>query len=101
MVILEQEVALLLQHRLDWRREHSEHARQQHFHPDPGLLDVDRRLHRIAERVDVEVELIGGPAGLHFRPAGDILFELVDVVGDAPPRLVLAEAVGEVDFDRL
>jgi hypothetical protein len=30
-----------------------------------------------------------------------MLLQLVDIVGDASPRLVLAEAVGEIDVDGL
>jgi len=30
-----------------------------------------------------------------------VLFQLVDVVGDAAPRLVLAKAVRKIDFDGL
>ena len=54
-----------------------------------------------AHRRDVEVELVAAPARLHLRAAGNMLLELVDVVGDAAPRLVLAEVVGQVDVDGL
>ena len=37
----------------------------------------------------------------HLRTAGNVLLELVNILGDAPPRLVLAEAVGQVDVDGL
>ena len=49
----------------------------------------------------VEVELVAGPARLDLRAARNMLLELVDVVGDPAPRLVLAEVVGKVDFDGL
>ena len=66
-----------------------------------GLLDVDRRIDRLAHRRDVEVELIAAPPGLHLRAAGNVVGQLVDVVGDAAPGLVLAELVRQVDFDGL
>ena len=46
-----------------------------------------------------EVELVAGPAGFDACAAGNVLLEPVDIVGDASPRLVLAELVGQVDFD--
>src|SRR5258708_6024700 len=66
-----------------------------------GFHHVDGRGDLLAHRRDVEVELVSGPSRLHLRPAGDMLLKLVDVVGDAPPRLVLAEVVGQVDVDGL
>ena len=59
------------------------------------------RRDRLAHGRDVEVELVAGPARLHLRAAGNMLLQLVDVVGDAAPRLVLAELVRQVDFDGL
>ena len=81
--------------------EHAEHAAAAARALDLGLLDVDRRVDRLAHRRDVEVELVAGPAGLHLRAARNMLLELVDVVGDAAPRLVLAEVVRQVDVDGL
>src|SRR5258708_39026429 len=66
-----------------------------------GFHHVDGGGDLLAHRRDVEVELVTGPARLHLRPAGDMLLKLVDVVGDAPPRLVLAEVVGQGDVDGL
>ena len=100
-MVLEQEVALLLQHRLDRPGEHPQHAREQNPQSDPAFLDVDGGGNRVSERAHVEVELVSGPARLDLGPARDVAFELVDVVGDAAPRLVLAEAVGEIDVDGL
>ena len=100
-MILEQQIALFLEHRLDRPSEHAEHARKQHLQLHLGVLDVDLRLDRLAERSDVEVELVAGPAMLDLRAAGNMLAEAVDIVGDAPPRLVLAKFVGQVDFDGL
>ena len=36
-----------------------------------------------------------------LRAAGDVLLELVDVVGDAAPRLVPAELMRKIDVDGL
>ena len=63
--------------------------------------DVDRRRHRLTHRSDVEVELIAGPAGLYLRASRNMFLELVDIVGDPAPSLVLAELVREIDFDGL
>ena len=68
---------------------------------DLGLFDVDRSLDRIAERVDLEVELVAGPAGFDVRSARNVLMQAMDVVGDPAPRLLLAEVVREVDCDGL
>src|SRR5690348_15350333 len=100
-MILEQHVALLLQRRLDHSREHAEHRRQQDPEADLVVHHVDGGGDRLAHRGDVEVELVAGPAGLHLSAAGDLLFELVNIVGDPAPGLVLAEAVREIHFDGL
>ena len=63
--------------------------------------DVNRRIDRIAERLDAEVKLVTGPAGFDLSTAGDMLLKLMDVVRDPPTGLVLAEVVREVDFDGL
>src|SRR5439155_14096421 len=95
-VVLEQDAALFLQRALDDAREHAEHRREQDLQVNLGLLDVDRRFDAVAERPDREVELVAGPAGFDLRAARDMLVELMDIVGDPPPRLVFAEAVREV-----
>ena len=100
-MILEQDVAFFLQRALDHAGEHAEHARQEHAQVDVRFHHVDRRHDRLAHRRDVEVELIPGPARLNLRAARNMLLELVDVVGDPAPRLVLAEVVREVDVDGL
>ena len=100
-MILEQDAALLLQRGVDEAAEHAEHPGEQHAEVHLGLHDIDRGVHRLAHRRDVEVELVAGPARLDLRAAGDVLLELVDVVGDPTPRLVLAETVGQVDVDGL
>ena len=51
--------------------------------------------------VIAEVELVARPGGLHLGAAGNLLFELVDVVGDAAARFFLAEAVRKIDLDGL
>src|SRR5947209_5529682 len=79
-MILEQDPALLLQRDLDRRGEHAEHAGQKHFQVHLGLFHIDRRLDRIAQRLDAEVELIARPSRLYLGAAGNMLFELVDVV---------------------
>ena len=81
--------------------EHAEHRREQDLETDLVVHHVDGRGDRLAHGGDVEVELVAGPAALHLRSAGDVLLELVDVVGDAASRLVLAEIVGQIDFDGL
>ena len=60
------------------------------------------RVDRLAERVDGEVELVAGPGRIDLpAPPGMWSLQLVDVVGDAPPGLVAAELVRQVDLDRL
>src|SRR5215208_6107576 len=100
-MILEQQIALLLQRNLNRSGKHAEQTGEQDLHSDLCFLDVDRRLDRIPERMDAEVELVAGPAGFDLSSAGNVLLEAVDVVRDPPPRLVLAEVVREVDFDGL
>src|SRR6266536_297493 len=65
VVILEQHAAFMLERRLDRRSERAEQPRQQHLHADLRLLDIDRRLHRIAEGLNTQVKLVAGPAGLN------------------------------------
>ena len=74
-----------------------QHLADAPWSPSTSIVAVDR----LAHRRDVEVELVAGPAGLHLRAAGNMLLQLVDVVGDPAPRLVLAEVVGQVDVDGL
>ena len=100
-MILQQQVALLLQRDLDRTREHAKQAGKEDLHMDLRFLDVDRRLDGIAKRMDAEIELIASPAGFDLRAARNVLLQPVDVVGDPPAGLVLAEAVRQVDFDGL
>ena len=60
-----------------------------------------RRADVLPPRADLEIQLVPDPARRHLRAAWDLVFELVDVVGDAPASLVLAEVVGQVDVDGL
>src|SRR5690349_12751167 len=66
-----------------------------------GVHHVDARVDGLSHRRDLEVELVTRPSRLHLRAPGDMLLELVDVVGDAPASLVLAEVVGKIDVDGL
>jgi hypothetical protein len=100
-MILEQDVALGLQRTLDHPGKHAKHPRKKHAHVNLIVEDVDGAGNRLAHRGNVEVELIAGPPGLDLSTAGDLLLELVYVVGDPPPRLVLAEVVGDIDVDGL
>src|SRR6476659_10336686 len=68
---------------------------------DAVFHDVDRRPYRLAHGGDVKIKLIPRPSRLDLRAAGDKLLELMDIVGDPAPRLVLAEVVREVDVDGL
>ena len=100
-MILEQRSTLLLQSALDQAGEHAEHAGQKHPHPDFRVFDVDGGLDRFAQGLDAQVQLVAGPSGFDLGPARDVILQAVDIVGDAPPRLVLAEVVREIDFDWL
>ncbi len=75
--------------------------RKKHTQVHLRVLHVDRRGDRLSHRLDVEVELVAGPPALHVRTTGDVLRKLVDVVGDAAPRLVLAEVMRKIDVDGL
>jgi hypothetical protein len=98
-MILEKDTAFLLESALDQSRKHAEHSRKQHLHAHLRFLDIDRRLNGVAQRLDLEVELIAGPPGLDVGAARNVVLQLVNVVRDPPPRFVLAELVREVDFD--
>src|SRR5260221_10880854 len=100
-MVLQQDTAFLLQRDLDHAGEHAEHAGEQHPQVYLAVHDLDRRVYGLAHRGDVEVELVTGPARLNLRAAGDMLLKLMNIVRDAPPRLVLAEVVGKVDIDGL
>jgi len=100
-VVLEQDITLFLQRSLDRAGEHAEHAGQEHAQVNIGFGNVDGRVDRLAHRLDLEIELVAGPSRLDLRAARNVLLELMDVVGDPPPRLVLAEVVREIDVDRL
>ena len=63
MVILEQQVALPLEHRLYGPANIRESRGKQHLHPHLALLHVDGRLDGFAERSDLEVERVACPAG--------------------------------------
>ena len=71
---------------------------QQNLHVDLGFLDVDRRWHRIAHRLDARLSWSPAQPDCDLGAARNVLLQLVDVVGDPAPRLVLAEVVRE---DRL
>ena len=55
----------------------------------------------IAVWTDAEVQLVAGPAGFDLCSTRNVVLKLVDVAGDTAPRLVLAEGVGQFDFDGL
>ena len=100
-MILEQHLALPLERGVDHPGEHAEHGRKEHLQVDLGVLDIDGSGNRLPHGGDVEVELVAGPAGVDLRTPGNLVLELVHVVGDPAPRLVLAEVVRKIDFDGL
>ena len=100
-MVLEKDVAFLLKRRLDRSREHAEEARKQDLHMNLRFLDIYRRLDRISQRENLKIKLIPGPAGFDPCSAWNMFLQPVNVVGDPPPRLVLAEFVRQVDFDGL
>ena len=56
----------------------------------------------LAERVDGEVELVAEPSvNRPGRTARNMILELMDIVGDAPPGLFAAKLVRQVDLDGL
>jgi hypothetical protein len=67
---------------------------------DLGLLDVDRRASTDWPIAWTSRLSCRRPAESTCWRRPGICFQLVDVVGDAPPRLVAAELVGKVDVDR-
>lgn len=65
------------------------------------VLDIDGGRDLLAHGDNLEIELIGCPAGLHLRASRDMLLQFVDVAGDPATSLVLAKPVRQIDFDRL
>ena len=100
-MILEQYAALLLERGLNDAREHAEHAGEQHLQVNLGFHDVDGRRDVLPHGGNLEIELVASPAGLNVSAARNMLLELVEIVGDAPPGFVLAEVVRQVDIDGL
>jgi len=100
-MILKERPTLLLEGGLDEAAEHAEHPREQHRQVHLGLHHIDGRVHALTHGGNAEVQLIPRPPRLHVSAARDVLLQLVDIVGDAPPGLVLAEIVGQVDVDGL
>ncbi len=100
-MILEQQVALISQHRLNGSREHPEQTRKKDLHSNAAFLDINGRLDGIAKSGNSQVKLISRPAGLDMSTARDVFVKTMDIVGNPAPRLVPAEVVGEIDFDGL
>ena len=100
-MILEKNLALLLKGGLHEARENTEHPRKQNLEVHRRVEDVDGRIYRFTHRCDLKGELIADPGRLHLSASRDMLLQLVNIVGDPAPRLVLAKIVGKIDVDGL
>ena len=100
-MVFEKRAAFPLQRCLNRAGEHPEHRRQEHFQARLVIHNVDRGCNGLPHRGDVQIQLVAGPTAVNLRTARNMLLQLVNVVSDPPASLVLAEAVGDVDFDGL
>jgi hypothetical protein len=87
--------------RLDLAAEEGKDAGKLHLQPDDRLLDIDRRVHFLPHRRHREVHPVALPVGADLGAARKLVGEAAGAVLDSPLRLGGAEAVRQIDGDRI
>src|SRR5204862_4225002 len=100
-LVVEQDLALLLQPALQGPGDQGQETREHNLDPHRLLEDVDPPIDALTHGLDRVVEAVADPGGLHLADLGELVSQLAKALLDAPTRFGSAQLMRNGDDKRL